>query len=386
MSGRTLRIAHVITGLGLGGAEGMLERLLSALDGGEFGAAVWSLGALGPVGERLARRGVPVHALGFGRRLPDPRRFHRLVRELRAWRPDVVQTWMYHADLLGGIAASMAGRIPVVWNLRQSTLVRGRTRGTTLAIAKLCALLSARLPSRIVSCSEAAAAAHRAFGYDASRLVCIPNGFDLSRFRPDPQARASLHRELGLEDATPLVGMIARFDPQKDHRTFLAAAGLLAAARPAARFLLCGEGMHAGNAQLQGWIEAAGVHGRCLLLGPRADLPRITAALDVATSSARYGEGFPNVIGEAMACGVPVVATEVGDSGLILGDCGRLVAPGDPAALAAGWEALLALPPEARAAGGLRGRERIAARFSLAAIAARYAALYREVAAACPRP
>jgi hypothetical protein len=168
-----LRVVHVITGLGYGGAERMLERLLGALDPREFESAVWSLGGVGPIGARLTAQGIPVHALCLDPRLPSPLKVLRLARWMRAWRPALVQTWMYHADLVGGIAALLAGRVPTVWNLRQSTLERGRTRGTTLAVARACAMLSNVLPARIVSCIALSVTPPRAS--NASRTVSISN-------------------------------------------------------------------------------------------------------------------------------------------------------------------------------------------------------------------
>ena len=173
-------------------------------------------------------------------------------------------------------------------------------------------------------------------GYDSSRFEIIPNGFDLGQYKPDAAARAEVRKELSIEPDAPLIGMVARFDPQKDHRSFVAAAGALHARRPDVRFVLVGKDCDAQNAGLGRWIaEQPGLGNVMRLLGRRGDVARLTAAFDLATSTSAYGEAFPNVLGEAMACAVPCVATDVGESAHIIGDTGRIVERDRPEKIAA---------------------------------------------------
>lgn len=375
-----MRLTVVTTGLRTGGAETMLLKLLGAARS-RVEAEVVSLTTEGAVGPRIAALGVPVRALAMRGGLDAPGAVVRLARELRRSRPDVVQTWMYHADLIGGLAARRAG-VPAVWGLRQSNLDPVHSPRRTIWTARACARLSHRVPARIACCSEASRRVHAALGYDEARMVVIPNGFDAEAFRPDASARASVRRELGLLGDAPLVGLVGRFDPQKDHGTFLRAAGLLRARWPEARFVLCGDGVTADNAALAAGAREAGVLGSCHFLGPRGDMPRLQAAFDVAALSSAYGEGFPNVVGEAMACGVPCVVTDIGDSAEIVGPTGRVVPPRDPRALAEAMDEVLSLGPEKRRELGALARQRVVQRYTLAEVARRYEALWEEVACA----
>lgn len=373
-------IVHVITNLGTGGAEEMLYRLLTRVDHREFASHVISLRNIGCVGRKIAGLGIPVDALGMRRGVPDVIGMLRLAQMLRRERPQVVQTWMYHADLVGGVAAKLAGGIPVAWGIHNTALQPGITKRSTLWSARLCAQLSHVLPARIVCCAEAARTAHSAQGYDFAKMLVIPNGFDLAAFRPNPEARLSVRQELGLGAGARLIGLVARFNPVKDHRTFLRAARLLREQAPDVHFLLCGEEVTPSNTRLMAWLAEDGLVDCCHLLGQRTDIPRIQASLDIASLSS-VGEGLPLVIGEAMACGVPCVVTDVGDAGLIVGGTGRVVPAGDPAALAAGWRALLDMGVSGRNHLGQLARHRIATHFELSVTAARYAALYEELAA-----
>jgi glycosyltransferase involved in cell wall biosynthesis len=380
-----MRVLHVITGLNLGGAEVMLHRLLRASARAGDVREVISLTDLGIVAERIEALGVPARALRMTR-MPNPASVVRLARLVDRFRPDVVQTWMYHADLVGGLAARLARRGRVVWGLHNSTLDRERTRRTTRWVVAASARLSRRVPDAIVSVSGAARDLHVAAGYDARKFEVIPNGFDLAEHRIVPAWRTEVRAELGVPDAAVLVGLVARVDPQKDHLNFVRAAALLSRRAPGARFLLCGEGATAANRELAGAIAQAGVADRFHLLGRRADVPRILNALDVASLSSAYGEAFPLVIGEAMACGVPAVVTDLGDCAELVGETGRVVPPRDPEALAAAWEALVEAGPDGRRRLGLAARERIAGRYGLDRIAAQYDALYRRVLGAEPVP
>lgn len=377
-SDRPIRILHVITGLELGGAETMLLKLVSNIDRRRFQVRIVTLTDGGPMAPRFEALDVTVETLGMCRGVPDPRGYLRLRRQIKEWRPHIVQTWLYHADLLGGLAARAAGVRNVVWGIRQTDLSRQGNKLGTLATARLCASTSRLLPARIVCCSQAAKESHARFGYAMEKMTVIPNGFDLARFRPNTEARRSIRRALGLADDVRLVGLVARFDPQKDHRNFLLAAAHIAE-NVDAHFVLCGDGISADNPSLRALMNEARIESRCHLLGPREDIPDILSALDVLVSSS-FGEGFSNVIGEAMACAVPCVATDVGDSRLIVGESGRVVAPRHPEALATAVIDLLRMPADARRTLGAAARLRIVARFSLPSVVRQYETLYEQLA------
>jgi glycosyltransferase involved in cell wall biosynthesis len=229
-----------------------------------------------------------------------------------------------------------------------------------------------------VTVSQAARDLHVAAGYDPAKFVFIPNGFDVMTFRPDPAARREARAELGLPEGAIAIGMVARFDAQKDHPNFIRAAALLARRLADVRFVLCGLGAGPENADLVRLLAEHGVSDRFQLLGRRSDIPRVMNALDVCTLSSSFGEAFPLAIGEAMSCGVPCVVTDLGDSAYLVADTGRVVAPRDSAALAGAWETLARLEPEARRRLGFAARERIVQHFALARTVEQYADLYRR--------
>lgn len=380
-----LKVLHIITGLSVGGAETMLAKVLSALPHAEVASSVIALGNRGPMAERIEAIGVPLTCIEASRTLGGlfsaPRSLARLTSLLRKSRPDVVQTWMYHANVLGGLAAKMAGHPPVVWGLRQSDLDPARTKATTRLIARAGARLSRRLPARILACADAVRRVHKAMGYDDARMTVIPNGFDTAVFRPDKEARARVRREIDISDDAPLIGLPARFDPQKDHATFLAAAAQVHAADPRAVFVLCGEGTTVTNSKLERLIKDSRVPPLAIrLLGERRDMPTVMAALDIVVSSSAFGEGFPNVLGEGMAAGVVPVATDSGDSRALVDGIGFAVPPHSPDALARAILDTLALSATERARRSAAARERVVRDYALDAIARRYLALWREAA------
>lgn len=361
----------------------MLWKLLSGMDRDAFVPLVISLIPLEPMAERIAALGIRVESLQMRRGLPSPGALITLVRLLRQFKPDLIQTWMYHADLLGALArplvAFSAHRPRLVWNIRQTDLDPRLTSQATRLVARLNGHISRLAPDRIICCSESAREVHRTLGYRGAILNVIPNGFDLVHFRPDPEHRADLRMQLGLSANCPLIGLVARFDPQKDLPNFLGAAALVLATRSECQFLICGRGMDSSSPVLGEWIRNAGLGNAIHLLGPRSDTPMVFAALDILVSSSAYGEGFPNVIGEAMACGVPCVVTDVGDSGLIVDDTGITVPPRDSNALAAAILGLLDEGPDALARRGSAARARIASKYALPRIIKRYAELYQSL-------
>lgn len=355
-----------------------LYRLLSRLSP-SYQPRVISLTTIGEVGKRIQELGVSVEALGMKSHVPNPLTIFQLALKLKRLKPDIVHTWMYHADLIGGLAARMAGVPAVTWAIHNCDLSVDKTKWTTRAVVRACALLSRRLPSRIISCSQTARDIHVALGYDTSRFVIIPNGFDLSCFRPDSAARVEVRQELGIPVDAPVIGLVARLDPQKNHQGFFEAAGILYTTRPDTHFVLAGNALETNNPQVATWVRKAGIEKVTHLLGLRNDIPRLTASFDIATSSS-WGEAFPNVVGEAMACGVPCVVTDVGDSAYIVGDTGRVVPPGDMMKLARAMEDLLALPSTERKDLGERARARVAELFEIGNVVKRYELFYDELA------
>lgn len=372
-----MRVLHIINGLASGGAETMLAKLLAGMDREAFEPAVVSLTDRGSLAEHLANLQVPVHALGFGSALPTPSAVWRLVRIVRRIRPHLIQGWMYHANLAAELASICVSEpAPVLWNIRHSIYRLADEKCTTAAIIRLGARLSFR-PAHILYNAHVSAVQHEALGYRFEKRVVIPNGFDTQRFIPSEQARVRIRTELGLSSSTVLIGLIARYHPMKDHATFLRAAGSLVDTHPDVHFLLVGRDVDWDNAALVRLIQDTGVGTRIHLLGERTDIHQVTAALDVSAISS-YSEGFPNVIGEAMACAVPCTVTDVGDSASIVGETGRVVPPRDHQALAEAWRALLRVGPAGRARLGRAARRRIEEHFSLPAVIARYEQLYRD--------
>ncbi|MGH7927094.1 MAG: glycosyltransferase [Candidatus Binatia bacterium] len=247
----------------------------------------------------------------------------------------------------------------------------------TRSVIRLGSALS-RIPVRIIFNSRASAVQHARLGYATRRTAVIPNGFDCEQYSPSKTVRQRVRQALGIADSSILIGLIARHHPMKDHTTFFRAAGILAKQYGDVQFLLAGPGITADNeeiAQLVSWHELG---DRIRLLGERADISELNNALDIACSCSYYGEAFSNAIGEAMACGIPCIVTDVGDSKWIVGDTGRVVQPRDADAFAGAVKALIAAGREERLRLGLNARRRILSDFSLDKVVQVYETLYEE--------
>lgn len=325
-------VCHLITGLADGGAEAVLYRLCTFPQPG-YRHIVVALGPEDKYAPMLREAGVETHCLGLARGRLTLAAIIRLYGMLRRFKPHVVQTWMYHANLVGGLAARLAGRSNVVWGLHHTTLVPGTTGKSTLLVNRLCGWLSGSIPSHIVACAENARLVHEEYGYDPSKFVVVPNGYETGKFALDETAGAAIRQELGIGTQLPVVGLVGRWHPDKDHLTLIAAFARVTGHFPDAKFLLAGTGCSDDNAALVAQIKDHGLQGAVRLLGRRGDIPAIMNALDLHVLSSR-SEAFPNVVAEAMACGTPCVVTDVGDAALIVGNTGWVVPPRDPERLA----------------------------------------------------
>jgi glycosyltransferase involved in cell wall biosynthesis len=369
-----MKLVYIIVGLDVGGAESFLVKLGRELLH-RHTIEVISLSSEGQLASQLRDAGVSVTALGMRPGRFSLSGFLRLVAILKRSRPDLVHAWMYHAAMIGGLAARIAGVPRLVWSIHHSNLSRGANKLSTLAVIRSAALLSHILPARIVYVAHTARDVHERICFSRSKGVVIHDGFDVSKFRPDPLARASVRAELGVSDDVALIGVVARFDPQKGHAIFVDAAAKLRTLVPEARFVLAGRGVDAKNKVLVRWIEKAGIADNVFLLGHRSDVNWLMASLDILLLPS-VGEAFPNVVGEAMACGVPCVATDVGDTAVLIGDTGLVSPPQDSTCLADQIAELLRRSRQEREALGALARQRVVQEFRLAIAARKYDELY----------
>ncbi len=346
-----MKVLHVITGLQTGGAERMLANLCIASRRAGGSPVVVALCPGGSQYERLREAGVTVFSLGMKKGVPSIGGLISLARLLRRECPDVVQSWMYHADLYSLLALWLSGRrrqTRLFWGVRCSDMDLRRYGVVLRLTVRLCAWLSRSVDGIVVN-SRAGARIHRRLGYPARRMTVIDNGFDTESFRPDASQRLAMRRSLGLPEEAFVVGCVARMDEMKDFPTLGAALDLL----DGVTCIAVGKD-----------TEAVAVARGMIALGERNDVPRLLNGFDLLVSASAFGEGFSNAIGEAMATGIPVVATDVGDARRILGDAGRIVPPRNPRALA---QAVTDMrnDPETRLAMGRAARRRIEQHFSL---------------------
>jgi glycosyltransferase involved in cell wall biosynthesis len=377
-----IKVVHLITGFEKGGAETMLAQLIARMDKQQFENIAVSLTQDGPIGEIIRGDGGSTRIIGMSRTFPTPASLWRLYTLFRQERPMVVQTWLYHADLFGLLAGWLAGVPIITWNIRCSEMdVRYRHGRNGLLIALLARF--SRLPAAVVANSKAGLDFHMNLGYRPKRWEVLANGFDLDRFHPDINAGSTLRQELGIPKTDRLIGLIARYDPIKDHNTFLLAAAELVASAENVRFILVGAGINESNSSLTSAIEKLGLMDKVHMLGARDDIPMLTASFDIATCCSR-SEGFPNIVGEAMACAIPCVVTDVGDAAKMVGDSGVVVPAGDPLALAGGWLQLLSKNSKDLNNFGLRGLRRIEQYYSMNSCVDRYQSFFSALVAKIP--
>ena len=371
-----MKIVHLITDVGVGGAQSMLLKLIGGMDRSRFENVVISMTGPGSIGAQMEAAGIRVLDLGMTRRRVEIDGLFRLRRMLIDERPDVLQTWLYHADLLGTLANLIGPRAPLLWNIRSAEMEAKHYSRLFAFIRRLLGLLSF-VPRAIVVNSRSGLAIHEEYGYSPSRWVVIPNGFRTDQFRPRTGER--------VEDGdAPVVGHVARYDPMKGHVDFLEAAAMVRERVPSARFLLAGPGVVRDNEELWSNVVRLELDGAVTLLGEIADTTTLYPRFDVFCLSSAFGEAFPNVLGEAMSCGIPCVATDVGDSAAIVGDTGTIIPPRDPKALAAALIAKLELPPPVRDHQGALARQRIEELYSLGTVIRQYEQLYEATAAEKP--
>ncbi len=374
-----VRVLHVISGLARGGAELTLLKVLRLSHGEGFAHEVLSLTDVDDLRSEIEALGIPVHRLGVPLSTSPFRGLARARKVVRSVAPDVIQGWMYHGNLVASLVSAGSDSAPVLWNVRHTPRRTFRDyRARTGMVIRAGAWFSGR-PHAIVYCGQRCAGTHERLGYRGPGVV-IRNGVDTDRYLPSDAHRLAVRRELGTPDDHQLVGLVARYHPMKGHGTFLEAVRLLGNRRPAMTAVLVGRGLDRTNTTLVQRVRALGIEKRVRLLGEREDTARVTAALDVACSASTFGEGLSNTMLEAMASGVPCIATDVGDSADLIRGAGSVVSPGDAAALGAAISELLDMSKDERQRIGAVGRQRAVQHFSLQEMMASYRTLWNEAA------
>jgi glycosyltransferase involved in cell wall biosynthesis len=369
------RILHIITGLNQGGAERMLARVVLGLDRQVIEQKVVSLTNTGAFGDAIKSQGISVLSLGMSGILTIPRTLYRLRQIIAEYRPDIVQTWLYHADLFGLLAARLGGDACVAWNIRCAALAPGDVSLGTQLVIKILAILSPKADAMIFN-SAAGQRSHREIGYRPRVGYVIPNGFDLQNWRPDINRRKRFRSAIGVSEQVFLVGMVARLHRMKDHGCFFEAAAIIAKMESEVKFILVGEGLNWDNKELVADIDKFKLRNFTILLDLRRDIENVMSGLEclVLTSTS---EGFPNVIGEAMASGVPCVSTDAGDARTIIGDTGYVVSVGDSAGVASGILGVKANVEKYGDELAMRCRKRIAESYDIKKIVGSYADFYK---------
>jgi glycosyltransferase involved in cell wall biosynthesis len=376
-----MNVLFVISALRVGGAEMMLYKLIRQLSGSRLRARVLSIGREERPGRLIRELGVEVVSLDLPSAIGAARAPLRIRRLLRGFKPQVIQGWMYHGNLVAWmIAASSRSRIPLIWNIRQTLYDLSAEKWLTRHVIRAGARLS-RHADRILYVSRLSRTQHQAVGYCDDAAQIIPNGFDLDLLRRDEASRSRIRGELGAQPDTLVIGHLARFHPMKDQAGLIAAAGKVLQAHSEALFVLAGPGLTPQNTELTQAAAATGFPDRIRFIGEVSDTPGFLSACDIFCLSSAWGEGFPNSIGEAMACELPCVATRVGDTPDIVSDCGVLIEPRDPRALAEGILHLARMDVGARRQLGLAARKRIQTLYSIDKVAADYGDLFDEIAA-----
>lgn len=370
-------VVHVIIGLNVGGAELMLKRLIESTKQEDVIHKVVSLTSLGVIGSSLKDNGITVISLGLNSVLGLPLVFFRLRKLLNDFRPDIVHTWMYHADLIGGVAAYSLGIKNIIWGVRSTDITKGGSK-VTLVIRKLCAFLSSVIPKRILFAAKGSRDVHLGVGYDPLLMQVIPNGYDLSCYTGNKSAGKVLRQSLGIYDNELVFISIGRYSPVKDHATFIRSACLLLEQHNNIKFMMLGRDITIENDVLMSIINAKGFSDKFMMLGERPDVPVCLAASDIFCLHS-VTEGFPNVLAEAMASSLVCVATDVGDAAMLLNTPSMVVTPSCPKQLAEVMSKALNKTYSERERIGHINCNRIYESFSMQVVSGQYLKLYQEL-------
>jgi len=325
-----MKIIHIITGLNDGGAEHTLYKICKYDTANNH--FVISLTGPGKYYSLLKKIKIKVYYLSAN--FFSIHKFYNLIKLIRLLKPDIIQTWLVHADLIGSIAAKLAGFNRIIWNIRYSNFKIGKAKFFTIIIVKLLSKLSFLIPVSIVINSKRAKTIYETQGYDKEKLHYIPNGYDLSILKPNNLKKINFKKKYHFNKKVPLIGNIARFDPKKDHTNLIKALSLVRSKNLNFFCIFIGSGIDNDNKILVSEIKKLNLSKNIKLIGKYDNIVEAMNGIDIYVQSSSYGEGFPNVVAEAMSCGTPCIVTDVGDAALISDKSGWVVPPSNPVKLA----------------------------------------------------
>jgi glycosyltransferase involved in cell wall biosynthesis len=326
-----MSIVHIISALTDGGAEAVLYQLcLSDKSSNHIVISLMDDNKYGPL---LTDNGIEVYYLNMKPNRISVGGVIKLYKIIRKIKPDVVQTWMIHADFIGGIISRLAGISNVVWGVHHTDLVKGELKRSTIIIAKMNAIFSHFVPKKIIYCAEKSRLVQESIGFNRTKGVVVPNGYNISNFTPSDVDRISFREELGIGDEVLLIGHVGRYVPQKDYKNLIEAIANIEQQGKVIKVVLVGSNLDIANKKLIDLIKEHNLINEFILLGRRNDIPTVMNGFDLFVLSSS-SEAFPNVLNEAMACGTPCVTTDVGDSAVIVGNTGWVVPTKDPMSLA----------------------------------------------------
>jgi glycosyltransferase involved in cell wall biosynthesis len=337
---KKLHLFFLIRSLNIGGAERQLVELVKGLDNKQFDVTVGLFYNEGVLLEEI--KSMPwIHVVSLNKsgRWDIIRFVFRFIKLLKSLQPDILYSFLPDANIVGLIVGRLSGVKRVVWGVRASNMDVSRYDWLARMSLRLSAFLS-RFPDAIITNSVAGKEFHRSIGYSTNRMMVVPNGIDTDRFKPDHSAGLKVRDEWNIDEDKVTIGLVGRLDPMKDHTTFLQAVKIFDQKKCSVCFVCIGDGKEPYKSEIHSLCSALGINGFLIWAGEGYDMVAVYNAMDMITSSS-LSEGFSNVIGEAMACGVPCVVTDVGDSAAIVGETGIVVSPKDSQALAAGWIRML---------------------------------------------
>jgi len=371
-----IKTLHIITGLHVGGAETMLLRLIKHKPESLNSTVVVSLTDTGKIGSILEKMGVTVMYLNMHNWLSIFNAVLRLKKIIKVEKPSLVHCWMYHANIIGGIAAFMAQNKNIIWSIRRSSLKFNESLSTFI-IMKIGALLSSVIPKIIICVAESGMHNHEKYGYERNKMMVIPNGFELEKYRQDTCKRERIRKDLDIDDDQIVIGCVGRFHQSKSYDSLIASANEVIRSFKNVRYMLVGRDLNPQNAILMNWINQIGYADRFLLVGETHNVANYMSAMDIFCLPSNT-EGFPNVLGEAMASELPCVVSDVGDVRKITGDLAILV-ESNSGKLSEGLCDMLSKDKEERRKIGLMGRKKIEKEYPIKKICQKYYKLYASI-------